>query len=85
MNDFGWGALVAVVIGLFGLFIKGRGGKEDKAPESIDTVEAAKEILNDHVDEVRKAGSSYTDSMARTPIERMRDIIEWSRKRTGDG
>ena len=81
MSDLGWGALVALVIALFGLFIKGKNTEQPK-PES-DAVEEAKEIIDDHVEEVRKASDSYTNSLARSSRGRVNDILGKFRKRTG--
>jgi hypothetical protein len=76
----GMGA-VAVIIALVGLFM-GHRGKGSKPAADVEAVAEAKEIMDDHVEEVAKAGTDYTNSMVLPVDERVRDILSKFRKRT---
>ena len=82
MSDVGWGALIALVVGLFGLFIKGKNSEQPKPEPTVEDIAEAKEIMDDHVEEVAKAGTDYTNSMAMPVDDRVRDILSKFRKRT---
>jgi hypothetical protein len=75
MSDFEWGALVAVVIGLFGLFIKGR---------SDDRTSETQEIINGFSQKASKAGTDLADNLGASSAVRKQRVLDWLRKRTAD-
>jgi len=77
MGDLGAYGLIALVLGLFGLFIKGKKSDTSGSSES-------QEVINDFSEKASKAGTDLADNLGAPSAVRKRRVLDWLRTRTAD-